>query len=936
MFLESIHARWLFISEDLSMREEQKSGLTQRRLIQLITLLLTLSLAIVIRKYLLGSNRGSANLSAEGDSKKEVSTQLATTGQKTVTKILQQILRPIEIDFSHISQLIAERADEKKDDEMLEHLSAIKASVEVINNALLSRNLTEVGLSIALTAISNHGKRITKTVKAIKSLAGTVNDENIIIHKVCFDIDRSVCRLHEYSQALSSTPYGKILISIEKIKSLYISQAVVAVDRKLRLNLNLLLAEIAKLNPSTQNKSCFISYAWPTDDNLCLEFWIQPFLFCLYDHLQIAGIIPRLDIIDNKHTGADISKFSREVLTTDWILLVGSRSLWDKKNASTRYHVVQDELNYFKDKKEADANQGYGVRVFPVLLAALTEDGRDALSDQRGRTMINDWRNNTYLKNLQLLLQEIYYPQQSPPQEYQLLWEQFHRDNSAAIKQPVSPEMQVYHQQEFKRLQADNYYQDLLSIKYPDPEKVCYSRPSVYLKMIKSLQEKFSFLMGSDSKPTDLYSHSLYMPCVGKARNDSVPKDLYDSVHSFFTHTDARLMLILGDSGAGKTMFCHDFVYRHIHEIKQLPSAESTMLPIYVSLSTLKDPKSCLLEEVLDQYGFSEAKAIDDLLSNYSCLFLLDGYDEMTIPISNLYVSNKLWQWQKAKFIICCRAQYLASQANYSNYFEPVNPWCVEDTLKDSSSFLEVRIMPFSNKQVEEYIQSYINNNVDRTNWQDAQQCLSLIKSIPGLLDLIKNPFLLFITMKILPNISKQYAGQPLVDRARMTAKKLYDGFVEMWFRRQHYKLLLDNDDDPNRDVIQDFWQFSKALAVAMKNARVTTVQYSGYQPALFSAAESKDSWDRFFSDHDQRVKRARRGCPLRQEVITSNNGGTLCRYSFLHASLLNYFYESHLSESVNQVISSCSGLLTSTTKQISATESKENKDCNSTTHNYS
>jgi type II secretory pathway predicted ATPase ExeA len=92
-----------------------------------------------------------------------------------------------------------------------------------------------------------------------------------------------------------------------------------------------------------------------------------------------------------------------------------------------------------------------------------------------------------------------------------------------------------------------------------------------------------------------------------------------------------KVLLLMGDSGSGKTSFSERFV------IKRNSIPKKQELAVYISLPTIRDT-TFILEEFLEGYAFSEDE-IQQLQQTQSFLFVLDGYDELA-RCFNIYDSN--------------------------------------------------------------------------------------------------------------------------------------------------------------------------------------------------------------------------------------------------------------------------------------------------------
>jgi hypothetical protein len=167
-------------------------------------------------------------------------------------------------------------------------------------------------------------------------------------------------------------------------------------------------------------------------------------------------------------------------------------------------------------------------------------------------------------------------------------------------------------------------------------------------------------------------------------------------------------------------------------------------------------------------------------MKHYRELVLIcDGYDESQ-QIHNLYMSYRLNQpgeWD-VQMEICCRSEYFAP--DYRDRFQPGN----RNHQLDSLLIQQAVITPFSRDQLK-ITSISMCLSVYKPQWcvKDYVQALDLI---PSLEDLVKNSFLMGLSLVVLPRMV--YPGQHL-SSARITRVLLYDHFIEQWLERGKRRL---------------------------------------------------------------------------------------------------------------------------------------------------
>ncbi len=411
---------------------------------------------------------------------------------------------------------------------------------------------------------------------------------------------------------------------------------------------------------------------------------------------------------------------------------------------------------------------------------------------------------------------------------------------------------------------------------------------------------------------------ALYIPAQGThtISRDEKPFDLYQALTEFVvfdnkivdqkavvvkTETRRKVLLLLGETGSGKSVFCQDLITRLWQNYKfGMP------IPLFIPLARLQDPVNNAITETLTEYGFS-AEQIATLKKEQQFIFILDGYDEIH-QLKNLYVTNRLGEWQ-AKTIITCRSQYLYHVNESDKYFMP---FAAEK--RQPHLLQQLHVAPFAEKEIVAYVQQYEKTALspnsktmaiavaadtkdhksdDKTavainvSVTDQPLLYQQLISVPGLSSLITTPFLLHLAVEALPEILEKTKDQKSNDQPNFTQAALYDVFIARWFKRQEIKLRTSKHiDEKIVDPKPNFWNFCKALAVAMRTEQVSLVNYTPEKTSrLFATAATAalkvDPWKDFFSN-DAETELLRSACPLRK--FGKN------QYGFIHGSMIEYF----------------------------------------------
>lgn len=261
---------------------------------------------------------------------------------------------------------------------------------------------------------------------------------------------------------------------------------------------------------------------------------------------------------------------------------------------------------------------------------------------------------------------------------------------------------------------------------------------------------------------------SIYIPPMAKANMQIRDDDLFllmDKVDEFLK-SERQVMLILGDSGAGKSTF-----NKHL-ELKLLRTYKSgDPFPLFINLPAVDRPAKDMIEKHLETNNIPDDMR-QEIKKHRRLVIICDGYDECQ-QLANLHSTNLLnqpGQWN-TKLIINCRSQYLGQ--DYRSRFMPRSS---DHYARPSPHlFQEAVITPFSKEQIENYINQYVPLEPRTWTTQDYMDKLNLI---PHLMDLVKNPFLLTLALEALPLVIKD---QQVLEDIEITRIQLYDIFVEHW-----------------------------------------------------------------------------------------------------------------------------------------------------------
>ena len=301
-------------------------------------------------------------------------------------------------------------------------------------------------------------------------------------------------------------------------------------------------------------------------------------------------------------------------------------------------------------------------------------------------------------------------------------------------------------------------------------------------------------------------SYTHFENCDQYNRDDFEGSETFDlafNIRRYFLNSsrkpEPKILLLYGKEGIGKSFFCKKFQRDLLNEwrdpLYQDPS-ETQWFPIYVDLSSLKNPKSDVVSEALTRELSLTPKEII-LLQNSgpndaqfpNILFIFDGYEnildfdslctlkaDQDFAKSNFLLLNKIEStgWRNAKFMLTSREMNLPEIKQRKFLFAPLRA----ETFglhPISESFLQRKIAPFSDSQITRYlIKTFHFKMIDELEKSEKTSSILLPSDSPSfplcglagklekmidnysLRELARTPFMLWIMAGILLEIASE------------------------------------------------------------------------------------------------------------------------------------------------------------------------------------
>ncbi|KAG0323621.1 hypothetical protein BGZ99_002676 [Dissophora globulifera] len=369
---------------------------------------------------------------------------------------------------------------------------------------------------------------------------------------------------------------------------------------------------------------------------------------------------------------------------------------------------------------------------------------------------------------------------------------------------------------------------------------------------------------------------AIYIAPEAKSHRQAGDNDLFDLTTKTreFLDSNRKVLLLWGDSGAGKSTFNKELereLWNDYMNCEDRILRKTKKIPIFVSLPAVDKSETDLIGRQLREDYFEEAQ-IKELKANREFVLICDGYDECQ-QMRNLYNINKLnrpGQWN-AHMVISCRSEYLGNDYRY--LFQP------EDRQGQTGKTLmqEAVIAPFSTERIQAYIEKYVIT--EAPNWE-VSDYLQVFDRIPSLRELVTNPFLLTLSLRVLPDMTDLRENMSFM---KITRVMLYDRFLDHWVDQGKERLIkreLVGDDKEAFEALCDD-SFSQSAILFVKELAVAIFKNQDGTPVVeYSHNREKDSWKTKFFGRDNEKKLLREACPLRRDGN---------QFRFIHQSILEY-----------------------------------------------
>eukprot|EP00002_Diphylleia_rotans_P002789 TRINITY_DN117_c0_g1_i5.p1 TRINITY_DN117_c0_g1~~TRINITY_DN117_c0_g1_i5.p1 ORF type:complete len:1247 (-),score=224.40 TRINITY_DN117_c0_g1_i5:2247-5987(-) len=328
-----------------------------------------------------------------------------------------------------------------------------------------------------------------------------------------------------------------------------------------------------------------------------------------------------------------------------------------------------------------------------------------------------------------------------------------------------------------------------------------------------------------------------------------------------FLRQEPRVLVILGQSGSGKSTFVQR-IYEDYEESEQneqeMGSEKKTF--IYINLAAVKDPHK--LESHIQQDGLLKTRWER---RSSKVVFIMDGYDELQQAGSNIIESN--WPLlREHHVIITYRHNMQETVQDLNKIFSPQR-----NQIHESRDCHYYVLKPFGEDQIKDYIKQWrsLNAGDGPTEVEIYNQILS-----SGMKDQVSSPFILSMVVHIASRLNKSVGSRLPTTKSKY---KIYDYYSKFY----HEEKMRAND--VHGWNLKDLDAWSENMAMHMFRKRILMIRLDYTESGL--AQSKSDIWGMFFSDHPPSQS-------IRGLMMIRGFGRTKTHqyFSFIHRSIQEFF----------------------------------------------
>ena len=369
-----------------------------------------------------------------------------------------------------------------------------------------------------------------------------------------------------------------------------------------------------------------------------------------------------------------------------------------------------------------------------------------------------------------------------------------------------------------------------------------------------------------------IYPPALYIPQRITVEIGGERRPVDDALEEIVTRLGdpySRLVLVLGDFGAGKTFLLHELARR-------LPEALPHIVPLLIELRSLE--KASSLKQLVAQHlaGSGERhidlEAFPYMLREGRIALLFDGFDELATRVTYRraadHFANLLQAVDgRAKVVITSRTQHFESDNQVKT--------ALLEQAEATQGLQLCRVQPFDDEQIREFLRRFLGDD------DTARERFTLIDEVKDLLGLSHNPRML----SFIANLPEEQLREARARGGAIESADLYRLLIERWLEFE-YERAQPRGAAPTLTV-EERWQAATAIALHLWPKLERTALLSELHEQVAEAV-GELSAERML-DSDTATHLVGSGT-----LLVRDEGG---RFAFVHQSVMEWLVANHAAQ---------------------------------------
>ena len=229
------------------------------------------------------------------------------------------------------------------------------------------------------------------------------------------------------------------------------------------------------------------------------------------------------------------------------------------------------------------------------------------------------------------------------------------------------------------------------------------------------------------------------------------------------------VMLLLGDPGAGKSLFSWYSTQSRLQQYQRVlqdvnEPSDAPWLPIVIELKNhrLSEIKDLLPRYLMDTCHLTPEELVaiqNDQKPKHRILLVLDGFDELkqeadgqTDHVKKIFedcltaCGASAWFAGQIKLVVTCRLRHLTDTSLEKQYFGH----------GAKKEFRHRVVLPFSSAQIATYLNERTETKAEDSHLLPAAKYVEVMDKSPSIKAMVRNPFVLRLFVDALPELEQQ------------------------------------------------------------------------------------------------------------------------------------------------------------------------------------